>query len=315
MAKLHPGVLIDKPGIYPAIDIAYYHADPCPEPSLSQSIAKLLIDRSPLHAATAHPRLTPPETEEADEEKYDKAKAIGDAAHALMIGRGKDMEIGKFDSWRTKEAKVFKLAAIEAGKTPILESHFDVASVIARRALMQIDKHEEHDCFKHGKGEVALIWQEDGIWFRCLVDWLHDNLLTVDDYKTTAMSVALHVLGGRAADAGWDIQAAMFARGLDALDPDNAGRRRFRFIAQEQEPPYALNVMVMSEAWLTMGRKRLQHAVDIWKRCMATGTWPGYPPFAVTPEYPGWKESQWLSREIHEAGQSRVPLANIMVAG
>lgn len=292
---------IDKPGIYRGIDVEAYHADPCPVPSLSQSIAKVLIDRSPLHAAAAHPRLTKPAAEDEETEKYVKAKVIGDAAHKIMIGRGKDLAVAKFADWRTKEAKAFREEATAAGKLPILDAHLAAAHKIVFAGREQIDQHQERDCFQHGAGEVALIWQEGPLWFRCLVDWLHDDLLTVDDYKTSGMSVAPHVLGMRAADAGWHIQAAMIERGLDALDPDNAGRRRFRFIPQEQDEPYALNVMLMTEHWLTMGRKQLQHAVDLWGWCLERGQWPGYPAFALTPEFPGWKETKWLEREVeHE---------------
>lgn len=304
---------ITKPGIYRDFDVTAYHADPAPEPSLSQSLAKVLIDYSPMHAFVQHPRLTPPQADD-EVEKYVKAQAIGDAAHALMIGRGKDLAIGSFDSWRTKEAQAFKDAAIKEGKTLIIEEHFAQANEVLRAAQAQIDAHEESDCFKNGSGEVALIWQEGSLWFRCLVDWLHDGNRTVDDYKTTGMSVAPHVLGLRAADAGWDIQAAMIERGLDVLDPASAGRRKYRFIAQEQDAPYALNVMLMSEHWLTMGRKKLQHAVDIWSNCMARKQWPGYPPYAVQPEYPGWKETQWLNREI-QAEADKPSIATIMAAG
>ena len=289
---------ITEPGIYRAIDVADYHADPCVEPSLSQSLAKVLIDRSPLHACVAHPRLTPPEPADEETEKYVKAKVIGDAAHKLMIGRGKDMAIASFDNWKTKASQMFRDSALAEGKTPILECHFAEADKIVRAAERQFKQHAERDCFENGAGEVALVWCEGPIWFRCLVDWLRDDLTVVDDYKTSGMSVAPHVLGLRAVDAAWDIQAAMIERGLDTLDPANAGRRKFRFIAQEQAPPYALNVMVMTEHWLTMGRKKLQRAVEIWTECMTRGQWPGYPPLAVTPEYPGFKEKQWLDREL-----------------
>lgn len=289
-----------KPGIFRDMDVQAYFDDPCPEPSLSQSLAKILIDRSPLHAAVAHPRLT---TQEVDDEaeKYVKAKVIGDAAHKIMIGRGKDLVVCKADSWRSDKAKQLRAEAEAAGKVAILAKHHETAESIVRVAHEQLGRHQEKDCFTNGAGEVALIWQEGPLWFRCLVDWLHDGLLTVDDYKTSGMSVAAHVLGNRACDAGWHIQAAMIERGLDVLDPEGAGRRRFRFIAQEQEAPYALNVMIMDEHWLTMGRKMLQHAVDIWAQCIRENKWPGYPPFAVWPEYPGWKESQWLNREIEAA--------------
>lgn len=289
---------ITEPGIYRDIDVAAYHDDPCPAPALSQSIAKILIERSPLHAAYAHPRITRPDREDDETEKYVKAQAIGDAAHALMIERGKTLAVGNFDDWKKQAARDFKTDALAAGKTPILAKHLAQAEQLAKAGRVQLQRHQEGDCFLNGAGEVALIWREGDIWFRCLVDWLHDDLLTADDYKTTAMSVADHVLGLRAADAGWHIQAAMIERGLDALDPQNAGRRKFRFIAQEQDPPNALNVMVMTEHWLTMGRKQLQHAVDVWTRCIKSGEWPGYLPLAVTPEFPGYKESKWLEREL-----------------
>lgn len=287
-----------KPGIYREFDVNVYHDDPCEQPSLSQSLAKILIDRSPLHAAVAHPRLTVQEADDEEAEKYVKAKAIGDAAHALMIGRGKTLAVADFDSWRSDKAKALRADAEAAGKTPILAKHMRQAERIVERARQQLAGHEEGGCFETGAGEVALIWQEGPIHFRCLVDWLHDDLSTADDYKTSGMSVAEHVIGKLASDAGWHIQAAMIERGLDALDPDNAGRRRFRFIAQEQDAPHALNVMVMTEHWLTMGRKQLQHAVDLWSQCIRTGKWPGYAPYAVMPEFPGWKETNWLNREI-----------------
>jgi hypothetical protein len=83
----------------------------------------------------------------------------------------------------------------------------------------------------------------------------------VDDYKTSGMSMAPHVIGIRAETAGWHIQAAFIERGLDILDPAGAGRRRFRFIAQEQDgEPYDLTTMHMDEHWLTMGRKKVPPA-------------------------------------------------------
>lgn len=289
---------ITKAGIYRDFDVAAYHDDPCPEPSFSQSIGKVLIDRSPLHAAVEHPRLAPAAAEDDEAEKYVKAKVIGDAAHAMMIGRGKTLAVGDFDSWRSDTAKKFRGAAEADGQTPILAKHMAIASRIVVAARVQLEAHEEQGCFRNGAGEVVLVWCEGPLWFRCLVDWLHDDLLVADDYKTSGMSVAEHVLGMRACDGGWDIQAAMISRGLDAVDPANAGRRKFRFIAQEQDPPFCLNVMRMTEQWMTMGRKKLQHAIDIWAACVVSGQWPGYPARTVRPEYPQWKERNWLEREL-----------------
>lgn len=287
------------PGIYRDMDFATYFADPCDEPSLSQSICKVLLERSPWHAANEHPRLPPHPLDDDEGEKYDKAKAIGDASHAIMIGRGKTVEIVRAKDFKGGDAKKLRDSAYAAGRTPILEKHFETATEIVASGLSQLAHHEDSDAFQRGSGEVALIWQEDsGIWCRSLVDWLHDDLCTVDDYKTSGMSMAPHVIGLRAETAGWHIQAAFIERGLNALDAAGAGRRLFRFIGQEQKRPYALTSMHMDEHWLTMGRKKVAVAMGMWHAAIKTDRWPGYGSRAVHPEYPSFREKQWLEREL-----------------
>lgn len=309
---------IKEPGIYADISSDDYFSDPCPTPSLTQSIAKVLIEKSPLHAMYEHPRLCPVDVDD-DAEKYDSAKAIGNAAHAILIGRGKDVAIGEFDAWTTKDARAFKDAALEAGKVAILAKHYSRAEAMVKSARTQIAAHEASDAFTAGRGEVMLAWQEGCLWFRSLVDWLHDDLRTVDDFKTGAVSAAPHALPPRMVDAGWDIQAAMYERGLDVLDPAGRGRRKFRFIVQENRPPFALSVAELPESVLTIGRKKLDFAVAAWRACMKSGAWPGYPLEVVRPLYPEFKERQWLDREIeHDERQSRARTAipdDILMAG
>jgi hypothetical protein len=284
---------IEKPGIYRGISPVDYHADPCPEPSLSQSIAKILLERSPQHAWTAHPRLNP-QFEEDKDKKFD----LGNVAHALMLSRGKDFEILPFDDYRTKAAQQARDEAHGVGKVAILRHQFERAGDMRIAAIEQLDKHEDNDCFREGHSEVMLCWQEDGIWFRALVDYLHGDLRTIDDYKTTDMSVAPHVIGLRAEAAGWHIQASFIERGLRHLDPDGQGKRRFRFIAQETAAPHALTVMHMDDHWLTMGHKQVDIATAIWRRCIKNDLWPGYPAKGIVPEFPGYKEKLWLDREL-----------------
>ena len=69
--------MIDRPGIY-ELSAEEYHADPCPTPSLSSSIARTLLASSPHHAWWEHPRFNPGRVREEDE-KFD----LGTAAHAL----------------------------------------------------------------------------------------------------------------------------------------------------------------------------------------------------------------------------------------
>jgi hypothetical protein len=284
---------ITEPGIYRGISEADYRADPCPVPSFTQSLCKVIIERSPKHAWIASPRLNP-QFEYDDDTKFD----IGNVAHRLILGRGKEIEVLDFADWRTKAAQQAREEAADAGRIGVLRHQFDQAFEMVEAARKQLARHEDRDAFTDGAGEVMIVWQEDGIWFRSLIDWLHDDLRTVDDFKTSGMSMAPHVIGMRAEAAGWHIQAAFIERGLDLLDPAGAGRRRFRFIAQETDKPHALTSMHMNEYWMSMGRKKVDAAVALWRPALANNYWRGYGTAAVIPEYPGFKEKAWLEREL-----------------
>src|SRR5262245_8713469 len=59
--------MIVMPGIYPNVALAEYYADPCQTPSFTQSLAKIVLDQSALHARNEHPRLRPAELEDKPE--------------------------------------------------------------------------------------------------------------------------------------------------------------------------------------------------------------------------------------------------------
>lgn len=293
--------MISKPGIYYDMATADYFSDPCPSPSLTQSLAKVLLERSPLHAWYEHPRLNP-DFKADNDTKFD----VGNVAHKLMLGRGKEVVVlnPEFEDWRTKAAREAREQAAKEGKLCVLVRHMKVAQKMVDIARDRCEAVGCHDAFHpdHGKGEVVIAWEEGGIWFRSMIDWFYpfsQSLSLLYDYKTTGMSVAPHVIGRMMADAGWDIQAAMHERGLVALDLIGRGSR-FRFVAQENEPPYAVTVAELSESVLTMGRKKLEVAIRIWRKCIKTNRFPGYPAQIIVPEYPGYAEAQWLDREQTE---------------
>lgn len=306
---------IMQPGIYADFDEASYFADPAPAPSLTQSIAKILIEKSPAHARLEHPRLAPPVTEDEPAEKYDAAKAIGNAAHKLILGRGRPMAVAEFKDFTTKAAKEFRTEQEAAGKLVILAKHMARADELAREARPQLAAAGHGDAFIGGQAEVMLAWREGDLWFRSLVDWMGDAS-RIYDLKTGGLSSAPHVVQERPSTDGWDIQAAMIERGLDVLDPDGAGRRQFHFVAVENEAPYALTVVRISEADMTMGRKKLAYAIDVWARCTATGEWPRYRAETVISRPRGYLETKWLERETeHEERKQREPMLTSLAGG
>lgn len=293
-----------KPGLHYDMDSNAYFDDPCPEPSLTQSLCKILIEQSPLHAKLAHPKLAPPPIDgEEEAEKYVKAQAIGNAAHAIMIRRGKKLGVIDAKNFTTKAAQTDKQAAIMQGAEPILRKHYNTAVTMAEAATYQLSKIDgcEH-AFEHltGRGEVVAVAIEDGLYLRTMIDWLSNDMREIFDLKTSGMSASPYATGKLMASAGWHIQAAMHERILSAIDPDGAGRRRFLYIVQENEPPFALTVNEIGEAALTIGRKQIDYAINLWRRCIETDTWPAYPLRIIRPELPVWAENSWIDREVSE---------------
>jgi hypothetical protein len=88
-----------------------YHADPTEVPSLSYSVAKILLTESPMHAYYYHPRLGGHVREQT------KAMGKGQVIHKLLLGIGADIVVVRADNFRTKAAQELRDAAIAAGKT------------------------------------------------------------------------------------------------------------------------------------------------------------------------------------------------------
>lgn len=281
-----------KPGIH-TLTADEYHSDPADQPSLSASIAHLLTSRSPLHAWTAHPRLNP-EFARQEESKYD----VGTCAHALLL-EGKPMEevarVVYLDSWRTKAAKELRDEARAEGKIPLLEKDADAVLGMLGAARSQLVAHEASPTpFADGKPEQTLIWEEDGITCRALVDWLHEDQRVIYDLKTTSASANPESWSRTCFQIGADVQTAFYLRGLQQLTGIHA---EMRYVVVETYPPYALSINSLSPAALEVGRAKVKRAMELWRECLANDSWPGYPSRVAYAELPAWEEARWLERE------------------
>ena len=131
-------------------------------PSLDQTIGKVLIARCPAAAAYEHPRLG---TRVA---APDKALDNGSVAHRLVLGVGRDFEVLKFDSYRSKLAREQREAAVAASLTPVLEADFEEAQQMAasaHRALAKIDRYAFDSDYGHA--ELAAVAHDPaGVWTR-----------------------------------------------------------------------------------------------------------------------------------------------------
>ena len=298
------------PGFYHDVEPAAYHADPCEQPSLSSSIAQLLINQSPQHAWLAHPRLNPNYRADRD---ATRRLDVGSAAHALVLGKGRTIEPIEADDYRTKAARDKRDEARAAGKLPVLAADHDRAMLMFDRALRVIKQappaisHMFHSPV--AASEVVAIWREGLALCRCMADRTDGR--TIIDYKTVSNAnpefVARHIY-----DMGYHVQARFYLRGFDALDESGAGRRKFFFIAQEIDEPYACSFHELDGEGAALGDRLVEQAIADWQYCTTHNDWPSYPPLINRAELPPWKRSR-LENEQPERPRS-VP-ADLLMGG
>jgi hypothetical protein len=259
-----------QPGIFD-FDAATYHADPCPYPSLSSSVANILLTQSPAHAWLAHPRLNPAFTVTRE---TDSRLDLGSIAHAMLLEPHTDpIVIVDAADWRTKAAKEQRDAAHAAGKFAILAHKYaDVqAMVIAARAY--IDTTELAGIFETGDAERTIIWQEGETWCRARPDLLSADRRIIVDYKTTD-SAAPDAFSKQIGRMGYDLQSEFYSRGMFAI----TGREdaAFVFLVQEITRPYACSLISLSNAYREVGQLKVKRALSIWDKCTHQHSWPGY---------------------------------------
>lgn len=284
---------IQKPGVY-ALTAEEYHADPVAEPSLSSSICKILLERSPRHAWLAHPRLNP-HCEPIRKMQFD----LGAAAHAVLLEGAAGLAVIEAEDYKTKSAREARDAAYAAGKIPVLARQADEVEAMVWAARRQLAAHSEaREAFDPalGKPEQTLVWREGDVWCRARLDWLPAGGNVFFDYKTTGASANPEQWGQRQLfDTGCDIQAAFYRRGIKAaLGIEGA---HFRFVVQETEPPYALSVVSLTPAALDMADRKVAEAIALWRWCLKRNRWPGYPSRVCYVDPPPWHERRWLERE------------------
>jgi len=282
-------------GLYRAVSESDYHADPCPAPSLSASTAHTLLSRSPRHAWFGHPKLNP----DAPLFATTPAMDLGSALHQLFLEQRVDgIEVIAADDWRTKAAKKQRDAARAAGKVPLLADKFEEAVRIVAAARAQITGTELASAFGSGCAEVTACWQEGDTWLRGRLDWLTDDLHLVVDYKTTETSAEPDAFARRILAGGMDIQAAMYVRAVKAI---TGIEPRFVFVVQEVEPPYLLSLIGLTPQWMAFGAHKLHRAIETWRECLRTDTWPGYPSRVAWLELPAWAEAAAMAKELEDA--------------
>lgn len=294
--------MIDKPGLFDDVNERDYHADPVqPAPSLSSSIAKLLVTRSPRHAWYEHPRLRTAKALEV--EAPTRAMDIGTAAHKLILGRGRDISEIVADDFKTKAAREIRDNARAEGRTPVLSHDMANVRLLAEAFRDQLAGTEFAGLLDQGDAEVTGVWQEaGGIWCRMRVDWLpaaarDGGHITVLDLKTTGGSGHPDDWQRTAFDMGYDFQDAHYKRGLMRLLP-GVRSVRFVFAVLEQDPPYGLAFNEFGGQAAEEAAILMELARGLWGECLRRGEWPGYSTETTHIDPPKWRSERAEIRRL-----------------
>ena len=252
-----------------------YFADPCATPSLSQSIANVLVTESPRHAWLRHPRLgkTP--------EEGTRALDDGSVLHKLLLGKGAAIEVIAADNYKTKLAQELRDAAITAGKVPVLASRF---AEIGKAAAALRNEAAAQGFSLTGESEVAIEWIEEAqnaVLCRGRLDHVFQDRGVIYDVKKTRNASPAY-LARQFVELGYDMQYAAYTRALTALHPEFEGRVDFVFLFMEIEPPYSVVPVRPDGAFKEIGTLRWRRAVEIWEACLTSNRWPGYCSGAIT---------------------------------
>ncbi|ACL59110.1 PD-(D/E)XK nuclease family protein [Methylobacterium nodulans] len=292
----HSAGRVPGPGLF-HMPAEIYHDDPAPEPSLSSSIADLLIHRSPRHAWLAHPRFG----SDGIERDPTRAKEIGTAAHKLILGRGTGLVVIDADDYRTAKAKAERADAYADGLCPILAPDLAQAEAMAQAVTAQLAEIPDCEGFADAPSEVvAVVRDPTGAWVRIMMDRVEfrANRVIIWDVKTGDQPAAPQGLGRRVEAMGMEVQAALYVRALATLFPRFAGRVSFRWLFVENEAPqHAIAVAEADNVGMGIGARKVSAALHLWNRCRATKTWPGYPAQILRVEYPEWAANRWTERE------------------
>ena len=240
----------------------------------SSSVLRGLAKRTPAEVRydLDHPKTKP---------EYD----WGTAVHTALLGTGANIVPVEHDSWRTNAAKDEAAQARAMGWVPLLRKDFDAVQV----ATDAVRTHPLAGALLSAPGhsERVWLWERDGVKARAMVD--RETVLggtpVFVDLKTTGKCACETCWAKTVTDLGYDQQADHYLSGAAALGVVGVA---WLWVVVHADPPHLVAVHGLSDAFAERGHRRNAAALDVWRRCLDTGEWPGHPVEITYPEPPRW---------------------------
>lgn len=201
---------------------------------------------------------------------------LGTAVHTKVLGTGIPAAVcppellDKTGGMRTADARAWKAAQVAAG-IPVVTAA-ELSKVVAMAESVLAHPVARKLLERPGHPEVSIFDEYLGVKRRGRIDYLPAEGGIAVDLKS-AEDASNGGFARATAKYGYQIQRGQYldillrlGRALDML-----------FIVVEKEAPYLVNVHRLSPEFADMGHTEALEAVDIYRRCIETNEWPGYP--------------------------------------
>lgn len=248
-------------------------------PALNQSVAKVILQKSPLHAKSVYDNRNDDATD---------AMNIGSIVHDLVLRGINCAEVLDFENFRTKEARLAKETSIAKGKIPIIKSKFDEIIKMVDALKNHFDKDYP---FSNGQAELPVYFKIGDTECKAKFDYVLNDKNIIIDYKTTT-DANPSVFGRKIFQMGYDFQAAWYSLALEQLR--NTEKTQFIFIVQEIDFPFAVSVIELDSHSMSIAKRKCFMAVDKWENALKNG-FNGYEYAKVT--IPPYIEAEFLTME------------------
>lgn len=260
----------------------YYSGAFDTRPAFSQSLAKVLLQRSPEHVFRAHPKLGGKFRVMTD------AMRLGSLADAATFGGLGDWEILDADTWRGGLSK--RLHEARMGERVCLEHEAATADREANRVLTAVARLG----LTVSQTQLGIAW-EAAVPIRVGGDMAHQQPTlccgrpdAVDSRQRIILDLKRtrdanpRVLDRHIARMGWHIQAAAYT---EAMREFTEHEYRHVIIAVDEHDVVPREI---AGEYLEAGRRDWHRARIEWAQCLMDQHWPGYVDAILPAEMPRW---------------------------
>lgn len=221
---------------------------------------------------------------------------LGTAVHTKVLGVGHaavtcppDL-LDKTGGMRTTAAKEWKDAQRAAGVPVVTVDELAVIDAMSEAVLAHPTARMLFE--RPGNAEVSVFDEYLGVKRRGRFDYLPDEGGIAVDLKTT-LDASEHGFAGSAAKFGYHVQRGHY---LDILSRATGREVDMLFVLVEKSAPFLVSVRRLDSQFAEMGEAEALEAVDVYRRCVESGVWPGYPDEVTEVAPPMWSIYDYQDR-------------------